>query len=239
MCVYPYASNINLHTKSNNIIRKVVFIRTPYGNRVNLIKILTKGGVKVDLYRSNSYNVQSTQNKNQFIFINKLTSFISLASHKNGRKIIYSRILQYLKGTKLELNQNLKIYSSVETSKLGEIYSKYALCLSSASARNTGILNHPVEVINLRLFEIQASGGIQLIKKTNDSWGIFGSDKSTVFFESNRDVVRTVQNHLELKTDEEIKLMQRNAYINAKLNNTWINRFDKVNKLLKIKPKRI
>lgn len=222
----PYAATVkNLdeyNLLTNPLIRKVVFIGSPYGSRVNIINKLLSKGIPVDIYKPQNVSVEKkTKRPSIKVFYNFIRFSI-------GRKIIIAKFLQmFLIKPILDIeNKNLNIFPGLSLEDMQETYKKYALCLSSVHARNTGILKSPVEIVNLRNFEIPSSGGIQFCQRTSEMANYFEDNKEIVFYNSLEDIDKIARKILINYSDSQLYEIQKNAYIKAKHSHTWSKRFE-------------
>jgi hypothetical protein len=137
----PYAgkpSNTEFESQiKSKIIRKVVFIGSPYGSRANAINNLISNNIPVDVYNPKLNTKKTTQ-----IEIPKFSVVFNFLRFSIGRKVILARLLQYFsRMSSLDTNnKNLTIYNGLSLEDLEKTYQKYALCLSFVHARNTVIL---------------------------------------------------------------------------------------------------
>jgi hypothetical protein len=224
----PSSTQFELIIKTK-IIRKVVFVGSPYGSRANAINNLISNNIPVDVYNPKLNTKKTTQ-----IEIPKFSVVFNFLRFSIGRKVILARLLQYFsRMSSLDTNnKNLTIYNGLSLEDLAKTYQKYALCLSFVHARNTGILRKPVEIINLRNFEIPASGGIQFCQKTNEMQTYFEDNKEIVYYSSIENMVERARFILNCLSDIELIRIQRNAYIKSKNEHSWTNRFVKLFKTL-------
>lgn len=100
--VMPYASTLKLYSESEKIIRIVVFIGNPYGSRLDLINALTDNGIGVDIYNSDIKVKKKTKYKKGSSI--RFKTILSLISHKNGRKVVLSKLIQKIKKNSLKYN---------------------------------------------------------------------------------------------------------------------------------------
>ncbi len=175
----PYAANpytFMPHSGEDN--GKVCFIGTPYGSRVNILNTLTSNNVEVDLY--SKFSKESSVEKfagNKFSYIKP---FFDLVRFSHGRKIIKGAIKQSYLNNELPKG-GINYYSSISQVQMSELYSNYALSLSSTTARNTGVLKKPVGVVNLRSFEIPMAGGLQFCFHNSELATYFKDGEEIVF----------------------------------------------------------
>lgn len=232
----PYAANPDMkksHT-TKKIIRKVVFIGKPYGSRANVINYLTANEVPVVIYNGtlkneNNYKIRFKK------FSKPMTSFSSLLINSIGRRVLLSKFLQFFNNnSKLDIkNKYLTIKNSVSFDDMTKIYSQYALCLSFTSARNTDILDNPVNVVNLRNFEIPAFQGVQLVRRTSEIMRLFDCGKEIICYKDNSDLLNKINYFLNIAHDDEISTLQEQGYKRVLKDHTWIKRFESIEDFLK------
>jgi spore maturation protein CgeB len=99
--------------------------------------------------------------------------------------------------------------------------------LAFSEARNTGVLKKPVDIINLRSFEIPGSGGIQIIRYTDELNRFFKNYKNIVMFKNKEELLRLSKLFLFEKTIQELNHLRIASFDNIKENHTWEARFKK------------
>ena len=186
----PYAANpyyFKPHYKSE--VESIAFIGTPYGSRVNMINQLIENDIKVTLFSSGSPNNQYVSKKPIWEYIDPAYNLMKFSI---GRRVIIGAIKQKIVGNNiLDINNNcLDIRPSVGLDKLSTLYSNYALSLASTAARNTGILKNPVNIVNLRSFEIPMSGGLQICAYFDELAEYFEEDKEIIFIEQMKSLLK-------------------------------------------------
>lgn len=206
--------------------RKICFIGTPYGSRINLINDLLKADIPVALY-ADKESKQATlkvnlKNSNKKIIMQFLKNSI-------GRKIIFAAIKNKKDSIALDINSTLLSWHDVvQLSDLSDKYSGYALALSTNAARNTGILKKPVDIVNLRSFEIPMCGGLQFCRYTDELSNYFEDGKEIIFYYSKEDMIDKAKFYLRPKNEKlrfKIKLASRRR---AENEHTWFIRFNNV-----------
>lgn len=227
----PYAANpfyFKPHYKKE--IGKLAFIGTPYGSRVNMLNFLTENKINVSLFS----NVNSSNNlavsKNNKNMLDYLVPAYNLIRFNIGRSVIKGAVKQKVMGTnKLNIESKyLEIKPPVELNNLSLLYSNYALSLASTAARNTGILKNPVNIVNLRSFEIPMSGGLQICSYFNELGEYFEEDKEIIFYRTNEEFLEKAKFYLNPK-NEYIRInIKKAARERAENEHTWFNRFKKV-----------
>lgn len=220
----PYAANpYLLNSTDEKEILKVAFIGTPYGSRVNMINYLIENDIKLSLFASNKNN----SNNSTVIPKVNFEAAVNLLKFPIGRKVILGAVKQKIQGNStLDWgNDNLEINNPVEINRLGNLYSSYALSLSSTSARNTGVLKNSVKIVNLRSFEIPMSGGIQICAHSKELSEYFEEDKEILFYRSNDELIE--KSKFYLRSDKEClrSNMKKAARKRSVNDHTWNKRF--------------
>lgn len=225
----PYAANPILFAPSdseeNESFKRVCFVGTPYGSRVNMLNHLVSSGIYVDLYSNFSADAVGREYK-QGIF-SYLSPFTNLIRTPYGRKIICGAIKQKLStGEKLLVDSDyISLNRPVPLDSLSKVYNRYSLCLSSTAARNTGVLKNPLNIINLRSFEIPMSGGIQFCKYNEELSNYFLEDKEIIFYHNQSDYIEKARFYTSNESYEERKLIKLAARNRAISEHSWAVRF--------------
>ncbi len=230
----PYAANpFKFYPDSNNEINSISFIGTPYGSRANKINLLSENGIKVYLHANIQNQSNNKENINK-IDNNSLIRYIkpayNLLRFPIGRRVIFAAVKQkFMKKRILNIyNDNLIIKPIVPLEELPKLYSKYAISLSSTEARNTGILNNPVSIINLRSFEIPMSGGLQICAYSEELASYFEEDKEIIFYRTEKEFIEKVNYYLNNENVEIRKEMKLLARKRAQNEHTWFCRFKNI-----------
>jgi spore maturation protein CgeB len=224
----PYAANPALFKPCGQYeeILKVCFVGTPYGSRVNMINNLTENCLSVDLF-SNVNETTVTIIKTKQRLIHFVKPFLNLIRSSYGRKIILGALKNKLIKTNLLIADNpcLKLLAPVNLDKLGSVYSAYALSLSSTSARNTGVLKEPLDIINLRSFEIPMAGGIQVCKYNKELASYFKDGEEIIFYRDNDDFTKKVNFYLLPENSNLRDKIKKAARARAVKEHSWFARF--------------
>jgi len=230
--VQPYAANPHFFNPSyKSEINKVAFVGTPYGSRTNMINNLVNNRINTTLFtKIDSKHEKNILRKIYSKLFSNLESIYNLLKFDIGRRIILGALKQnLLPSSKLELNSDfLEVKSQVEFNNLSKIYSNFALSLSSTSARNTGILKSPVNVINLRTFEIPMCGGLQFCRYFEEISNYFEEDKEIIFYRNDQELVEKAKFYLNPKQNKKRKKMKLAARKRAENEHTWFIRFKKI-----------
>ena len=226
----PYAANPDLcDIGITSDIPKVLFIGTVYGSRACMINGLLKKNIPVTLHTAqqvrNAHKVKSDVNYKEL-----LESGINMLSYPIGRKLLYASIKnKLLKQSVLDFdNSNLEINSSLPFMQMMETYPKYALSLASMSNRHTGILKKPVNIVNLRSFEIPAAGGLQFCSYNKELAEYFEQDKEAIYYLNENEMIEKALFYLDPKREKLRFKMKRAAKMRARNEHTWFCRFKKV-----------
>ncbi len=230
----PYAANPYTYKyydegEENN---RIVFNGTPYGSRANIINTLSKSGIQIDVYSNlNGGRVVSKKHS----FFEYIQKFLRFASFSIGRKVLQSALIQKLSHKAvIEENDYLRIKSSVEFSEISKLYSRYAVSLSSTSARDTGILKKPVNVLVLRTFEIPMSGGILFCEYTDELAKYFEDGKEVILYRNTKEMLEKAKILLSPEYKGKRDEIRKNARIRAERDHTWMKRFELIFKELGI-----
>lgn len=235
--VQPYAANPHLLRPTEaSEIRKVAFIGSPYGSRVNMIHTLLESGMPMGLFFNREQRGTSVAERKRLPNV-KVKDAINLMKFPIGRSIIHGAVKQKnLKAPLLNLERdNVQVQAPIGLGELGEAYSRYALSLASTAARNTGVLKKPVHIVNLRSFEIPMSGGLQLCAYFDELAQYFEADKEIVFYDNDEELVEKAAFYLRPDSDTLRKKMKEAARRRAMNDHTWSIRFNAVFKRMGLK----
>lgn len=225
----PYAANPDFFKPNYQLeINKIGFIGTPYGSRVNMINALINNDISLNLHANfNKVLVEKLPAQKNQKYIDYIKPGLNLIKFDIGRRIILGAVKQKIEGNiKLNISSNnLEILKPVGLENLSTLYSNYSLALSSTAARNTGILKNPVNIVNLRSFEVPMSGGLQFCEYFDELAGYFEEDKEIIFYRTEEEMIDKAKFYLR---DENYNLrlkMKNAARLRAENNHTWHNRF--------------
>ena len=230
----PYAANPNLF-KTKEIrddIERLAFIGTPHGSRVEQINMFLQHNIPMTLYsrKTDTSNVQFRATPKDY-----LKSICNYIKYPIGRKLLQGTILDKLGRHAITLTDpNLEIKNPVSLDELGEINSLYSLVLSFTEANSTGVLKKPVDIVNLRNFEIPMSGGIQFCRYTDEIASYFEPGKEIILYTDRNDAIDKAKYYLsESQRDLRISI-RRAARARAEAEHTRYHRFKKIFKELNI-----
>ena len=234
----PYAANpyIYVYSTKNYICRKCCFIGTPYGSRSIMLNRLTKNSIPIDVfYKENTVENKQCQ-ESTLLSIPPLGSKWNTYKTKEGWHIIFGAIVNKLIGENSIIHNNfLGEYPQIQTQNQSSLYSKYAISLSSTSARNTDVLRRNLPIINLRSFEIPMSGGLQLCRFNEELSSYFEEDKEILFYRNDEELVDKAKYIIYQASEKEILKMKEAARKRAECDHTWIQRFKYVFETLGLK----
>ena len=230
----PYAANPNLE-RCEESIDGVGFVGTPYGSRANMINALTDSGISVYCHFIRNAEPLNYELKPHSRMSQRQVA-LEFFKFKQGRRVIAGAVTnRFKKAAVLEDNEHLHKCTVVPPSELYKVYPKYSLALSSTAARNTGILKHPLFIVNLRSFEIPMSGGLQICQYTDEMAEYFEDGKEIVFYRTNDELVEKAAFYCSPDQENIRKKMRKAARESAIAHHTWYKRFLVVFKLLDIK----
>lgn len=234
----PYAANphYSFYEQTPQLIDRICFVGTPHGSRVNMINNLTKNHIHVDLYENKYRNTTNSHNSVLKIDFDSICIIFNFLRFYEGRKVFKSAIMnKILKRESLNReSEYLHFFESVPYSEMRQIYSKYRLSLSSSSYGNTWILKKPLDVVNLRSFEIPMCGGIQFIQYSDELNTYFENDEEIVFYKGKDDMIIRAKEYLYEKSDSEIIAIKTKVSHKSFIEYTWNKRFEEVFKILEI-----
>jgi hypothetical protein len=218
----PYAANPRFFTpRETEETPKVAFIGTPYGSRANTINQLLDARIPVTLFGK----AAAASGGGHVIANGFLHTVKENLRFPVGRKLLLAAAKQRLTAQSVLQKDapTLELGGFVEN--LADVYSGYALSLSSTTARNTGILKHPVPVVNLRSFEIPMCGGIQFCLYNEELAGYFEDEKEILFYRSREEMVDKAKFYLAPERAALRKEMRLAARRRAEAQHTWHHRF--------------
>lgn len=230
----PYAANpYAFKPTSAKNIRKIGFVGTPYGSRANMINNLLTGEVPIDVYCKKPIaeidEGEHFTTRMQPRDISTFTYLLNYISFAEGRRVLLGNLKNKIRKSILEEHSDfLNMKPKVPFLHMLDIYSGYALSLSSTSARNTGVLEKPLTVLNLRSFEIPMCGGLQFCRYCDELASYFEEDKEIVFYRSDEEMVDKAHYYLEKVPDETLSKMKHAARLRAEKEHSWTVRFNKI-----------
>jgi spore maturation protein CgeB len=224
---------------NESLIQRVVFIGNPYGSRVKMINELLKSGIPVDMYIAGGSNqpalkVSKIKYLFKYVYENRyrLYYFIRLIQTNYGRKIFFSRLYSLVSRNLDFSNKNLRVYDRLDYENISLVIQSYRLVLNSAYLNSTGYLINPIEIINLRTFEIPALGGLQLVQESIEISRFFEDGYDIVFY-NRRNLKEVIKKYLHDVSDSTIIEMRSKAFEKVKKMHNWSARFSEISKLLR------
>lgn len=230
----PYAANPNLFKPKQVLddVERLAFIGTPHGSRVEQINMFLQHNIPMTVYsrKTDTSNIQFRATPKEY-----LKSIYNYLKFPIGRKLLYGTIVDKLGRHAITLTDpNLEMQSPVSLDELGEINSLYALVLSFTEANSTGVLEKPVDIVNLRNFEIPMSGGIQFCRYTDEIASYFEPDKEIVLYKDRDEAIEKAKFYLSENQRDLRMSIRRAARARAEAEHTWYHRFKKIFKELDI-----
>lgn len=227
----PYAANPYIYTyTTSNLNRHITFIGNPHGSRTNTINTLTQNSVLVDIYSGKNPIDEVHQPLNHKY--NPLTpsSYYTMMCRfmfPEGRTLLKGSFINKIKGgTKLKENEYLYRYYSLPLEKMIETYNSSTLCLAFSAAGHTGVLQKPLNLINLRNFEIPMCGGVELCRYSEELSNYFEEDKEIIFYNSEEELVDKSLFYLNKASDKVLYDIKMRARKRSENEHTWIKRFE-------------
>lgn len=224
----PYAANPNhlkpvFHDKEE---LRVGFIGTPHGSRIKTINSLIDHSIPVTVHAFN----RSTSNVGLRA---KPDSYIKVLSkelrYPIGWKLAASQVIDKLQKNVIHSDSPFyKLEPPASLSELAAVNSKYALTLSFTNANSTGVLKHPVKIVNLRNFELPMSGAIQFCEFSNEMAEYFEEGKEIVMYRNEDEAIEKAKCYLDPSKDAVRRRMREEARQRAERDHTWFNRFNRV-----------
>ena len=226
----PYAANpFYFSIKSSLETRELVFIGTPHGNRANIINSLTDNKINVHLFANIKKSNPSYQKPP---LVNYIVPMINYMRFDIGRRIIAGAIKQRIEKTgRLNVNSSflhIKGEGSTSFMEMNKIYSDYALSLSSTTWRNTDTLRNPVNVVDLKCYEIPMCGGLLFSRYSDELASYFEEDKEIIYYRTNEEMIEKAIFYLKPENDNLRITLKKNARKKAENEHTWFIRFKKV-----------
>lgn len=225
---------------SEKLISRVMFAGNVYGSRVKMINDLLRNDIPVDLYLTSDRITVNLNNSNLFSKlliilkrVNNASYYFNLVKSNHGRKILLANFLSlFQNGLDIE-NPNLRLFERVDYNRLTYLFQSYKLVLNSSYLNNTGYLKNPIEIINLRVFEIPALGGLELTQQSTLASNYFEDGVDIVFY-NKTNIKSKISYYLFSASDYSIRKMQSAAHQKVKNNHSWHSRMDTIISLLQL-----
>lgn len=225
----PYAANpyvFRPHPEEEEILESV-FLGTPHSSRANMINNLLKAEIPVNLYgKTSNTRIGNAQDISRRNILNTTSRYLSFSV---GRKILMANIIQNKRGTGVinEESMFLKTYPSVpDFGDIGKIYSRYALSLTCAPARNTIVLKKPIFGMDLRTFEIAMSGGVMFCMENEEIIREFEKDKEVVTYRDFEEMKEKAAYYLRPENKKIRDKLRVNIRRRAENDHSWFKRFE-------------
>lgn len=230
----PYAANPYFlkPDDSKPEINRIGFIGTPHGSRVARLNTLIEAGLPITIHTrtANSGTTGTKASTKEY-----LKKFGNYAKYPIGWKLGYAAVLEKLKKPTLHKDyENVLFEDPVPWEEFAAYNSCYSMMLSFTDARSTGVLKHPVKVINLRNFEIPMSGGLQLTLYSEELASYFANDKEIIMGKTMEECVDKARFYMRDENAELRHQMKQAARKRAESEHTWYNRFSKIFEILGI-----
>lgn len=237
--VAPYAANpLSFHPVTSPLIRRVCFVGTPYGSRSNMINSLINNNIPVDAFcrKINEQHYEMFNIKYKEPIPSSYEVLLNDIRYHEGRKVIWANLLNRMRKHRLnDKSSFLNILPRIPFNEISATYSSYALSLSSTSARNTDILSKPVNVINLRSFEIPMSGGLQICRYSDELSQYYEEDKEILFYLDVDELRDKAKFYTEKASESTINKIKTAARVRSENEHTWTHRFNIAFDLLGLK----
>lgn len=232
----PYAANPFL-ARSEETVLGIGFVGTPYGSRANMINALTGSGIDVYCHclkqETGMENGEPPLPQND---MSKKEVALEFLKFQQGRKVLEGAVINKLtKNAVLNEGKLLHKEKVVPPSDLYQVYPRYSLALSSTAARNTGVLKKPLQIVNLRSFEIPMSGGLQICQYTEEMASYFEDGKEIVFYRDEKELIEKAKYYCGENHFSERQQIRKAAREKAVAEHTWYIRFSKVFSILGLK----
>ena len=228
----PYAANPYLYKPDYSMdeISALGFIGTPHGTRMDHINTLVDAGIHVVVHTA-STNMQqpivSTSAKN---YVKAVKNYVR---YPIGRKLLVASVIDKSKKRMFHLdNPCLQIEKPVPFAEMAKYSCAYAAMLSFTDARSTGVLTHPVPIINLRHFELPMSGALQFTTYSDELASYFEENKEIILCRDRNEYIEKARYWLQDKNESKRKQMKIAARNRAVREHTWNNRFQTIFELL-------
>ena len=222
----PYAANPFLPRCEQERVSGVGFVGTPYGSRANMIASLTSAEIDVYCHYLKSETASPAACAPQPGGRAQMAQTVwNLARFAQGRRILLGAAKNKLLRTALPENAFLHAEHVVPPETLYQVYPRYALTLSSTAARNTGVLRRPLDIVNLRSFEIPMSGGVQICRYTEELAGYFEAGEEILFYRDDAELAALATEWLSDRRSADRARIRAAARERAARDHTWYRRF--------------
>lgn len=230
--VLPCGANPHTFTyRPQPEVLRAAFVGTPYGSRVNMLNDLLVKSIPVSLY-ANVHAAKTEHGKaanSSPHLVDYFSTALEFLTYPIGRKLLLAAAEQRLNPAAQLMADHplLERHEPVPQQEMASIYASYGLSLNSAAARNTGVLKHPVYVVNLRAFEIPMCGGIQFCHYNPELANYFEEDREILFFRSDDEMAEKARFYLSEDHASARQAIRLAARRRAESEHTWYHRFGK------------
>lgn len=221
----PYAANPYLERCAEESVAGVGFVGTPYGSRGNMIAALTESGVDVYCHYLKDETPEPLPGPPPASRADTLRAARNLARFPEGRRILLGAAKNKLLRGALPEGERLHAEHIVPPEQLYQVYGRYALALSSTATRNTGVLRRPLDIVNLRSFEIPMSGGVLLCRYTPELAGYFEPGKEALYYRDDAELAALAKEWLSDARGADRAAIRAAARAKAEREHTWFSRF--------------
>lgn len=224
----PYAANPYYLQAApvTDEIERVGFIGTPHGSRINRINLLIQNGIPTTVHTKTTNVSQSLMEASAQSYAKAIADDLK---YKIGRKLALGALKNKFSHRSLEVsNPNLSVCDVIPFEELAAANARYALQLSFTEANSTGLLKNPVDIVNLRNFEIPMSGGIQFARYSPELASYYEDGKEIVLYRSEEEMIDKARFYLRPDQAENRAQIRRAARARSESEHTWYCRFTKV-----------
>ncbi len=218
----PYAASpFHKPVLPQKLKNQCLWIGSMYGSRGKSIQDIINQGLPITCH--SSYN--PTKRPKSHFYINK--RLIQNYTTITGIKCVEAWLKNKLHNYSIDVYvPNLRIVNGyLSFDDMMQEYANYALSLSSTFLRHTGVLKKPLNVVNLRSFEIPMSYGLQFCAYSAELSEYFEEDKEIVFFRSKDEMADKAKFYLNPSHMSCVMNMKLNARKRAETDHTWYLRF--------------
>lgn len=224
----PFAANKYLSRipkMNKDFSPKVLFYGNPYGSRISQINQLLNNNIPVDIiYGFNEDYTTSNSIKGFKRYFGQINTVSQMLRSRTGIKILLGKLISLFRNEKLNRSSPyLNIYDSLNYLELYNKIYEYKLTLTPGIVRNTGFLNNPIYVINLRHFETPSAGGIMLVDSEELVKNYYRNKIDYLVLPSDGDF--TLIKEFLSKDDKSIKNIKSKIIDYTTSNHSWTKRF--------------
>ena len=222
----PYAANPYLY-KPNYSMKEIIslgFIGTPHGTRMDHINRLIDANIPVTVHTSSDNSVQHILSASLNSYFKAIRNYLR---YPIGRKLMLAAFIDKSKKRSFHTeNPNLIIKEPVPFNEMAKYSCAYAMMLSFSDARSTGVLKHPVPIVNLRHFELPMSGALQFTTYSEELASYFKENEEIILCRNDAEYVEKALYWLKPENADRRMKMKVAARKRAEQEHTWKRRFD-------------